>query len=683
MTQQAHVTEALPLQLPTCGQLKIEVGTSSRRSRRGKHAFGPGELRDGLGYRFAHLIAARADGRSDPCGHRLGRRVEACNRLGEDPTGKSAPAGVDRSDRPWRRDQDRHAVGRHYLEAEILRPSDQSVGFPGHPRRRIDHPARVDLTIVDRGGRSGSPGVLGIDPPSCRVRQEKDLGKGSLLVDHLGGCCGTLGRAMEYEPAIGLEVHVQLKTRTKIFCRCENRFGAEANSLVCGVCLGYPGTLPVVNREAVDLAVRLALALGCTVHSRSVFARKNYFYPDLPKGYQISQYDQPLAEHGRLPLSESVGEVLIERLHLEEDAGKLMHELPGGAPLPGESLADFNRCGVPLVEIVTTPDIENAAQAQDYLQTLHQVLLYTETSDGNMEEGSLRCDANVSVRPPGAELGTKAEVKNLNSFRNVGRAIEFEIDRQIHLLESGERVVQETRSFDAATGKTRSMRSKEEAHDYRYFPEPDLPPLILTPERLEAQRAALPELPWARRQRFVEALQLTPEDARLLASSRRLADYFEEVLAARENRPKMVANWVTTEILRLLKEERIEAPEARLAPERLAELIGLVADAELSNSAAKEVLGAIWGGDETARAAMDRLGLGQVRDETMLVRWVAEVLEENPGPVAQFHDGRSQVVGFLVGQVMQRSARRAKPDRVRELLLTALAAERQAPDARA
>ena len=283
-----------------------------------------------------------------------------------------------------------------------------------------------------------------------------------------------------WETVIGLEVHVQLRTRTKMFCRCENRFGAEPNDLVCPVCLGYPGTLPVTNQHAVDLAIRLALALGCEVRRRSVFARKNYFYPDLPKGYQISQYDQPLAEGGGVPLP-SGNTVRIHRLHLEEDAGKLLHEVPGGGPLPGRSLVDFNRCGVPLVEIVTEPEIGSPADAQAYLQVLHQVLLYTGASDGNMEEGSLRCDANLSLRPAGeTALGTKTEVKNLNSFRHVAKALEYERERQLHVLTSGGRVEQETRSFEPAAGVTRSLRSKEEAHDYRYFPEPDLPTVVLS-----------------------------------------------------------------------------------------------------------------------------------------------------------------------------------------------------------
>ena len=473
---------------------------------------------------------------------------------------------------------------------------------------------------------------------------------------------------MAWEPVIGLEVHVQLRTETKIFCRCENRFGAEANSLVCGVCLGYPGTLPVLNREAVDKAILLAQALDCTVHESSVFARKNYFYADLPKGYQISQYDRPIAEHGRLPLTNSEGAVRILRLHLEEDAGKLLHETPGGGPLPGKSLVDFNRCGVPLVEIVTEPEISSPADAEDYLRTLHRVLLFTGASDGNMEEGSLRCDANVSVRPQGQSvLGTKAEVKNLNSFRHVAKAIEFEIDRQINVIESGGKVTQETRTFDAAAGVTRSMRSKEEAHDYRYFPEPDLPVLVLDPARIEAQRAALPELPWHRRERFHSELGLSDADALLLTSEPELSSYFEAAVAAHPENPKGIANWVMTEVLRERKEDGLPAEEG-LSAARLAELVALIDDGTVSSSAAKDVFQAVWGTEEAPTAAVERLGLGQVRDDSQMSEWVQQVVAENPGPVAELRSGKAKVIGFLVGQVMKLSGGRAEPGRVRELL---------------
>jgi aspartyl-tRNA(Asn)/glutamyl-tRNA(Gln) amidotransferase subunit B len=477
-----------------------------------------------------------------------------------------------------------------------------------------------------------------------------------------------------WEAVIGLEVHVQLRTRTKLFCRCANRYGAEPNSLVCEVCLGYPGALPVANREAVDLAVRLALALGCEVRERSVFARKNYFYPDLPKGYQISQYDQPLAEGGLLPLAAHERSVRLHRLHLEEDAGKLLHELPGGAPIEGASLVDFNRCGVPLVEIVTEPEIASSAEAEDFLRTLHQVLLYTATSDGSLEEGSLRCDANVSLRPAGStRLGTKTEVKNLNSFRNVARAIDAEIVRQRELLDRGEPIEQATRGFDADAGETRALRGKEEAQDYRYFPDPDLPPLVLSAARVAAARAALPELPWRKRARFVDELGITAADARELAARPDLADYFERCVAARPGSARTLANWVRNEVLRVLG-ERGSGIERAIEPGRLAELVALIEAGTVSGSAAKQVLVAVWDGAESPAEAVERLGLGQVLDETRLASWVAEVIGGHPAQAAQFRSGKEAVLGFLVGQVMKRSGGRAAPRRVQELVREALAA---------
>ena len=423
---------------------------------------------------------------------------------------------------------------------------------------------------------------------------------------------------MSYETVIGLEVHVQLNTKTKIFCRCPNRFGGEPNAHVCPVCLGYPGTLPVLNRQVVDQAIRLGLALSCEIRLDSVFSRKNYFYADLPKGYQISQFDRPIAEHGRLPYGSEEGFVEIDRMHLEEDAGKLLHEAPGGGALPGNSLVDFNRCGVPLVEIVTGPVLRSPEQAQDYLQTLHQVLLYTETSDGNMEEGSLRCDANVSLRERGvSELGTKVEVKNLNSFRNVARAIEYEVERQSVLLDAHHEISQETRSFDANTGKTQSLRGKEEAHDYRYFPDPDLPLLRLEGSRVESHRAALPELPWDRRERFVRDYGLSPESAAQLTATVAIADYFEKCSEAYADDPKTVANWLQGEVQRELKERQLEV-SAAIAPRRLAALLQMVGEGALSSSAAKEIFVEIWEGDESPKDAAERMGLLQVRDEGQL-----------------------------------------------------------------
>ncbi len=477
---------------------------------------------------------------------------------------------------------------------------------------------------------------------------------------------------LAWEPVIGLEVHVHLKTRSKIFCRCENRFGAEPNTLVCPVCLGYPGTLPVLNGHAVDLAATLALALGCEVRETSVFARKNYFYPDLPKGYQISQFDRPLAEGGSLPLADHPRTIRVHRLHLEEDAGKLLHEWPGGAPLDSVSLVDFNRCGVPLVEIVSEPELASAAEAEDYLRSLHQVLMFTGASDGNLEEGSLRCDANVSLRRPQEKrLGTKVEVKNLNSFKNVARAVEHEITRQSALLEQGRAVTQETRGFDADTGRTRPLRGKEAAHDYRYFPEPDLPLLHLSRERLTALRAALPEMPWTRRERLARELGLALPEARDLVADRAAADYYEAVVAAAPTLPHAAANWVRNDLARELNERQTGIDDA-IAPHRLAEVLTLIDNGALSSSGAREVLREIWTTGESAAAAMLRLGLAQVRDEAQLATWVGEVLRDSPDQAAQFRAGKTQVVGFLVGQVMKRSAGRAEPRRIQELVRKAL-----------
>ena len=476
---------------------------------------------------------------------------------------------------------------------------------------------------------------------------------------------------MTWEAVIGLEVHVQLRTETKMFCRCPNRFGAPPNSLVCAVCLGYPGSLPVANRRAVELAASLALALGCQVQARSVFARKNYFYPDLPKGYQISQYDRPLALGGEVPLAQHDKRARIHRLHLEEDAGKLLHEAPGGGALQGKTLVDFNRCGAPLVEIVSEPDLRSAAEAQDYLQTLHQVLLYTGASDASMEQGSLRCDANVSLRRSGEPLGTKAEVKNLNSFRHLARAIEYEIDRQAEVLEGGGEVAQETRSFDAERGVTRSLRSKEEAHDYRYFPEPDLPPLAIATARLAELRAALPELPWERRARLRRDHGLAAEEAQELTASRELADYFEAAVAEHPANPRAVGNWVRSAVLAELKERKSELAAA-IAPRRLAALVRLVDDGEASHGAAREVLTAIWESEEEPRAALARLALGQVSDEAELRRWVDEVIAASAAQVAQYRAGKTQLVSYFVGQVMKRSGGRAAPRRVEALVRGAL-----------
>lgn len=473
---------------------------------------------------------------------------------------------------------------------------------------------------------------------------------------------------MSYEAVIGLEVHVQLKTRTKIFCRCPSSFGAEPNTHICETCLGYPGTLPILNPQAVEQAVRLASALGATVNPCSVFARKNYFYADLPKGYQISQFDRPLAEHGRLRLSRHDMTVNITRLHMEEDAGKLLHQAPGGAPLDGESLVDFNRCGSPLLEIVSEPELRTPDQAADYFQCLHQILLYTDTSEANLEEGNLRCDANVSIRPLGeTRLGTRTEIKNLNSFRHVAKAVEHEIERQIIVVESGDAVVQSTLTWDADQGRTRVLRSKEEAHDYRYFPEPDLPPLILSQERIDALAESLPELPAPRRDRFVEQLGLSEQDATTLTQAPAVADYFEQVADAGTFSPRVAANWVKTEILRELKESDLE-PAAAPHPSRVAELVEMVEKDTLSSSAGKTVLAELWRSDESPQAVAERLGLIQERDTDALSSWIAEALEAFPAQVEQYRAGKEQLLGFFVGKVMAASKGKADPKLVGTML---------------
>ena len=477
-----------------------------------------------------------------------------------------------------------------------------------------------------------------------------------------------------FEAVIGLEIHAQLLTVSKIFCGCSTAFGAAPNSHICPVCLGLPGALPVLNRAAVDFAIRAGLALGCTIHERSIFARKNYFYPDLPKGYQISQYEQPIATDGEVLFTSggALRRVGITRVHMEEDAGKLVHE--GFVDADRKSCVDFNRSGVPLVEIVSEPDLRSAPDAAEFFSRLRALLVWLGVNDGNMEEGSLRCDANVSVRPRGqAALGTKAEVKNLNSFKFLQKAIEHEIARQIELIEEGGRVVQETRLWDAAAGRTVSMRSKEEAHDYRYFPEPDLPPLIVDAERIAAIRAAMPELPAARRRRLVESLGLPDYDAGQLTQSRAISDYFEAVVGAGAS-AKAASNWVMGELARALNEHGADIAASPVDPPRLAGLIALVEKGTISGSMAKGVFEKMYASDRTADAIVAAEGLAQIDDEAQIGALVAAVLAAHAGPVADYRGGRASAFGFLVGQVMKAAGGKANPTRVNELLKRALEA---------
>ncbi|MDQ6887688.1 MAG: Asp-tRNA(Asn)/Glu-tRNA(Gln) amidotransferase subunit GatB [Gemmatimonadota bacterium] len=470
-----------------------------------------------------------------------------------------------------------------------------------------------------------------------------------------------------YEMVVGLEVHVQLRTRTKAFCSCSAAYGAPPNANTCPVCLALPGTLPALNRQAVALAVRAARALGCTVHPISVFARKNYFYPDLPKGYQISQYDQPLATGGCIAIGERRDStpisVRITRVHIEEDAGKSIHDR-----YRGMTAIDLNRAGVPLIEIVSEPDMRSAVEAGAYLRVLRQLLEYADVSDVSMEEGSLRVDANISIRERGeTRLGTKTEVKNMNSFSGVERALEAEFRRQAALVASGQRVTQQTLLWDGVRGEVRPSRAKEGSHDYRYFPEPDLPPLVLTREWIAEQEKSLPELPEAKRKRFMSAYQLAAPDVELLTAGPRLADYFEGVASAHDD-AKAAANWVMGEVLKAVNARGIGIREFPIRPQDLARLLDLVRDGLVSHSAAKKIFAVMTATGERPEQVAGREGLLQVGDRDQLATWVDEVLVENPIEATRFRAGEKKLLGVLVGLVMKKSRGRADPRRVNQLL---------------
>ena len=468
---------------------------------------------------------------------------------------------------------------------------------------------------------------------------------------------------MEFEAVIGLEVHAQLLTDTKIFCGCSTKFGNPPNTNVCPVCLGHPGVLPVLNKKVVEYTVLMGLATNCKINERSTFARKNYFYPDLPKGYQISQFDLPICEHGYIEIKiDKTKKIGITRIHMEEDAGKSIHDQGY------DTLVDVNRCGTPLIEIVSEPDISSGEEAYQYLSNLKQVITYLGICDGNMEEGSLRCDANISIRPKGSKkLGTRTEVKNMNSFRNVQKAIDYEIDRQINLVEDGGEVIQQTLLWNADQNKATSMRGKEEAHDYRYFPDPDLMPVVVNKEWKNKIKQLMPELPETRKERFINELNLPEYDAEVLTSQREIADYYEQVFHE-TNDAKISSNWVMGDVLKIINEQKIGFDDFSISPQYLGKLINLIKSNKISSKIAKDVFPIMLEEKKDAETIVKERNLIQITDTSAIESAIDNVINNNPTQVEEFRSGKEKVIGFLVGQVMKETKGKANPKMVNQIL---------------
>ena len=474
----------------------------------------------------------------------------------------------------------------------------------------------------------------------------------------------------DYEVVIGLEVHAELSTKTKIYCNCTTQFGADPNTHCCPICTGMPGTLPVLNEKVVEYAIKMGLATNCEIAKFSKQDRKNYFYPDLPKAYQVSQYDLPLCEHGYIDIVydiENKKRIGITRIHIEEDAGKLIHDA-----FTGDTLVDMNRCAVPLIEIVSEPDIRSAKEAVNYMQTLKSILEYLEICDCKMQEGSLRCDVNLSVRKKGStEFGTRTETKNLNSFKAIERAIEFETNRQIEEIENGGTIIQETRRFDDAKGIGYAMRSKEDAHDYRYFPEPDLAPIVMSEEYIQNLRDNLPEMPHIKKDRYIKDYELSEYDADQLTASKYTANFFEKATAFCNN-PKTVANWIMSDFAKMLNESEIEIQESKVTEENLASLIKLIDSGKISSAIAKKVFSEMFNTGEDANKIVEQKGLIQISDEGAIKEIVSKVIEANPKSVSDYHAGKDKALGFLVGQIMKETKGKANPQIVNKLLIELL-----------